>query len=384
MPSFTTARIAFLFLVLMSIMRNYGIPKKVFYYLFVLFLVLAVAFIQFIFKSDSTQLSRLFWFMIYGVISPFLFVNFLKSRKEFLLLVSVAVVIQAVLSILSFMNPAIKALFYNLVIFTSNFEEEQVLRAVAFASIGGAGLSVIQSLGVISSIALLKLNDFSIYNKVLLWVGITITLISIFLIGRTGLFISFLFIAGYLISEIKSFKSTLIFVLIIGAIYQVNFVSILENMTANVDGFNIDLFTSWIENAFKLKGNDTSEVLASMPIPPISFETIIGTGRVVDESGLGNASMHDSGYIQTYYSLGLLCAFYFYCIYIIFLLLQLKSKSNVYNYFLILVMLIIEVKEPFIFQYVFPFFVLSIILVTARLSDSNEVVINKELNINLN
>ena len=367
LPSITTARVCFLLLLLLSVNKKKVFSKTFVYFLLALTFVFLVALIQSFFSSDSTQVSRLLWFTLYGIITPFLFVNFTKSRNEFLYLISFAVAIQALLSVFSFINPSIKSLFYNLVIFTSNFDEDQVLRAVAFASIGGAGLSVIQSVGVIASLVLLKTNKFGLYKSVLLWFIITIIVISIVLIGRTGLFISFLCLLIYFISEIKSFKNIVVISLIVIAVYQINLINLLENLTSDVDGFNVDMFTAWIENAFKIKNNDTSEVLASMPIPPITFQTIIGTGRVVHESGVENASGHDSGYIQTYYSLGLLISVFFYTIYSFFLRYQIRRKSNMYLYILVLIMFMIEIKEPFIFQYVFPFFVLSMILVNDKM-----------------
>ena len=177
LPSITTARICFLILLLLSI-NNIKVFNKTFYnFLFALTLVFLVALIQYTFSTDSAQLSRIVWFMLYSIIAPFLFVSFIKSRNELLFLISFAVALQAIFAILSFINPAIKELYYNLIIFTSNFNEDQVLRAVAFASIGGAGLSVIQSIGVISSLVLLKTNKFSPYRNFLLWFVVIIIVI---------------------------------------------------------------------------------------------------------------------------------------------------------------------------------------------------------------
>ena len=207
LPSITIARICFLILLLLSI-NNIKVFNKTFYnFLFALTLVFLVALIQYYFSNDSAQLSRIVWFTLFSIIAPFLFVSFIKSRNELLFLISFAVALQAMFAILSFINPAIKELFYSLIIFTSNFNEDQVLRAVAFASIGGAGLSVIQSIGVISSLILLKTNKFSLYSYILLWFVVIIILISIVLIGRTGLFISFLCLLLYFISELKNFKN---------------------------------------------------------------------------------------------------------------------------------------------------------------------------------
>jgi hypothetical protein len=372
LPSITTARICFLVLLLVSVNKKKVFAKTFYNFLFSLSLVFLVALIQYSFSSDSAQLSRLLWFTLYSIIAPFLFISFIKSRNELLYLISFAVALQAILTILSFINPSIKALFYNLIIFTSNFDEDQVLRAFAFASIGGAGLSVIQSIGVISSLVLLKINNNGFYRTILLWFVIIIIIVSIVLIGRTGLFISFFSLIIYFINQIKKIKNIVLISLISVTIYQVNLISILENLTSGINGFSVDVFTEWIENAFKLKNNDTSEALASMPIPPINLQTIIGTGRVVHESGIGNASGNDSGYIQTYYSLGLLISVFFYTIYILFLRNQINRTSSKSLYILLFIMFTIEIKEPFIFQYVFPFFVLSIILV------SNKIKINSD------
>ena len=120
-----------------------------------------------------------------------------------------------------------------------------------------------------------------------------------------------------------------------------------------------------------MKDNDTTDALNEMPVPPLSFETIIGTGRVRSITGNGNASGHDSGYVQTYYSLGLLLAIFFYIFFLIFAIFLIQrnkfqkyydSKKQKILYLLILIVFVIEIKEPFIFHYSFPFFVLSSIL----------------------
>lgn len=360
LPRLTTGRLCFLALIIYSIFKKKGIPRVAMSFILILCFILVIVLMQYSYSSDSTQISRIIWFTLYGILSPFLFINFIKSKNEFLYLISIAVVIQAGLSIFSFINPSIKSLFYNLIIYTSNFDEDQSLRAVGFASIGGAALSVIQSIGVITILFLFRTNVFGFYKSLLLWGGIIVIILSIVLIGRTGLFISFFCILLYFISEIRNVKNVIVFGLIIFALYQINWLTILERATTDVSGFNITIFTEWVENAFKIKNNDTTEVLTNMPIPSLSVETLLGTGMVVDPSGVGNASGHDSGYIQTYYSLGLLMATFFYFSYLSFLIKQIPPKGK-YLYLLIFVMFIIEIKEPFIFQYIYPFFVLSMI-----------------------
>lgn len=372
-PSITTTRLAFLSLVLLNIKNRNPFPRAPFYFLGIVFFIFVVSLVQFIFSSDSSQSSRLFWFSLYGIITPFLLEKHLKNRNEFLFLISLAVSLQAILSIFSFINPSVKGLFYNLIIFTSNYDETETIRATGFASIGGAGLSVIQSTGIIATLILMKLNSFSFVKSALLWGLIFVIAGSTFIIGRTGLFISIFAIGVYILSCKFKSKNILLACLIGFVFYQINFVGMIEKLTSNVDGFNVDVFTNWIDNAFRIKDNTTADNLGGMPIPDLELRTILGTGRVVHESGEGNASMNDSGYIQTYYSLGILAAFLFYSSYFLFLFEQIKMRNSKSLYILLFITALIEIKEPFIFQYAFPFFVLSVIL----LINKTEIKSNK-------
>ena len=265
-------------------------------------------------------------------------------------------------------------MLYDLVIFTANFDEKQTLRAVGFSSAGGASLSLVQSFGVISSLILLHFLQYSIKVRLLLWVNIILILISIFLIGRTGLIISFLAILIYLIPHLLSLKKVIITSCIVLIISQINYVGIIERSMNDVDGFNTELFTAWIENAFSLEDNATSEDIKSMQIPALSFETFIGTGMVTNLALEANASGHDSGYVQSYYSLGLILASFFYVAYFNFLISLAKGLREPLLYLIIILVFIVEIKEPFIFQYTLPFFVLCSILVFKKFPRTSQYV----------
>ena len=98
----------------------------------------------------------------------------------------------------------------------------------------------------------------------------------------------------------------------------------------------------------------------------MSLKTIVGTGEVFDLRFMKNASGNDSGYIQTYYSSGFILAIAFYISYFWFLLKETKSKNLFSFLFIIILMFIIEIKEPFIFKYILPFFILNLILLTNK------------------
>jgi O-antigen ligase len=275
------------------------------------------------------------------------------------------------MTIFSFLIPSVKSVFNNLILSSSNYDETNVLRAMGFASVGGASFSVIQSTGVISLLILLKFINLNYIKRFLIWISILIILVSIFFVGRTGMFISFIAIFIYVISLKVKFRNVAVILMLLFLVFQINYTSFIENLTSGVDGFRSDLFINWIESSFKVKDNDTTDALNEMPVPPLSFETIIGTGRVRSITGNGNASGHDSGYVQTYYSLGLLLAICFYIFFLIFAIFLIQrnkfqkyydSKKQKILYLLILIVFVIEIKEPFIFHYSFPFFVLSSIL----------------------
>ncbi len=90
-----------------------------------------------------------------------------------------------------------------------------------------------------------------------------------------------------------------------------------------------------------------------MTIPPLSIETLLGTGIVYQEGVLYLGT--DIGYIQNYYSLGLILTVAFYSSLLAMLVtffMQVRSKFfRYYLLFFILCMFVVEYKEPFIFKY---------------------------------
>src|SRR5262249_46557179 len=97
--------------------------------------------------------------------------------------------------------------------------------------------------------------------------------------------------------------------------------------------------------------------LVGQPVPPVTLETLLGTGLVVDR--YGNASGNDSGYIQTYYALGLVMAAVFYlAVAALMLKYAIRARYAFPLMALVASMFIVEYKEPFVFKYTYPFFVL--------------------------
>jgi hypothetical protein len=80
----------------------------------------------------------------------------------------------------------------------------------------------------------------------------------------------------------------------------------------------------------------------------------------------GNASGNDSGYIQSYYALGLVVSVLFYGFLAGHLSGYLKaSRGKGMHVLLVALMFVIEAKEPFIFKYGMPFFCLAAVYLLA-------------------
>jgi hypothetical protein len=95
--------------------------------------------------------------------------------------------------------------------------------------------------------------------------------------------------------------------------------------------------------------------VANMPIPPLSVETLLGTGLV--RTAGANVTGSDSGYVQSYYALGLVMAAFFYLsLARVFLAYLGRIPEKLLYGMLVAAMFLIEAKEPFIFKYIVPFF----------------------------
>ena len=356
LPYFTTGRIAFLFLLITNFNRIHF--DNLFYWGCTIFaLLLFYSLFQSIYSSESIQTSRLFWFIIYGWVLPYLVLFYLKKAEQVYFFVFLAATLQAILVFVMFFNIEIRFQIMGMLKVVTNITQLETLqRAFGFTSLTGSAFSVVQASGFFSGIYYLSRTSFnSILFKLFIWIGLIGILLSTVLIGRTGLLISIFFLVYYFIF-ISNTKQKIIFLLISFFLYQIDFESSFINLTENIEGFKSEWFITWIEEAFNFRKNSTLDELNTMYIPPITIETIIGMGRVESESGFGNASMNDSGYIQTYYSLGLIMSAIFYLSYFCLSFFRwLNSKRDPLILIFLIIVFLIEYKEPFIFKYSLPF-----------------------------
>lgn len=368
LPALTSARIILLFFLIRVNFSNtikLKFSNNIIVFLSILFLLFIGSIIQYINSNDFIQSSRLLWFSIYSIITPYLLSKHFSNLKEFLSCFLFSTFIQSVIAIFSFFNPAVKQSISSLIVVGGNDLDEAIYRAISFSGSSGAALSVIQFCGVYSGLFLLTKYSFSKLNCLFIWIGLIFSLLSTLIIGRTGLICSLFAVIIFSISQFN-FKKLFYFLTIVILISQINFLSILETQTESIPGFKVDFFLNWIEEAFTVKDNNTANAINEMPVPPLNFNTILGTGEIFNYDTMRNSSGNDSGYIQTYFSLGIILAFVFYFSYFLFLILQIGNKNKFFIFILISLLFLIEIKEPFMFKYMFSFFVFSFILLSKK------------------
>ncbi|WP_295231677.1 hypothetical protein [uncultured Chryseobacterium sp.] len=364
-PSFTTARISIVTIILILILKRKKIEfqRRTVNFLLVLLFLIACSILQAAFSNDFTQTSRLFYFTVISLLGAYFIIPFIRSRNELLWLFLIACSIQGVIVLYGFFVPAFKLTLETYIIYGANFGIDNLYRSVGFSSSSGAALSVIQCIGVISAGLLITTNFRNGFTKIIVIVLGLVCFVSIFVVGRTGLWISFIFIS---VMFGNNYRFILSFAVLTIFFYYINLNALLESATSGLSDFSVEYFSGWLGESLDVSDNATVNALNEMSIPPLDWDTLIGTGKISDSNGL-NSSGNDMGYIQTYYSLGLILTFVFYFSLLLFLKSFVKNSSNIKAlYILIAIVFFADLKEPMLFKYALPFFIFSIFLIDKK------------------
>lgn len=317
----------------------------------IVFFALPAVVLQYYFVPDFGQLSRFIHLALYSYVGAALVVIIARDIKVVLITVLLAISVQSIIIIFSFFSLEYRAWFDAIqAVGASNYDANYIYRAPGFSSAGGSVLSVIQSLGVLIGWLLLKKNK--VYNPVsrksayLIFFSMSLSVISCFLVGRTGVILSGIFLILYLMSGV--YRTSFIKFLIIFSIFLFIFMSTYIFSLLGSD-FSVDYFKTWAFGIFT-GDDDTLSYLNSMAIPKLSSDTFFGTGlsSIIDGA---NPSGHDSGFIQAYYSMGLFFAFILYISYVYVLFYSLSWLPIILRIILAIVFFSIEFKEPFLFKY---------------------------------
>jgi hypothetical protein len=292
---------------------------------------------------------------------------------EFLRLFALVTLVQAFFIVVSMLSPAYRGWLAGVLVQGGNMELSSAGRPTGLTNGGGAARSGVQALGVYASLerALATRGRARV-----LWVAGALVITATALVtGRTGLLMSLAFLGMFLLRPRSGQSGVYVAVAACGLAAAAAWPFVHATLEERLPAF--DQLSRWALEFF-VSGGRTDSVadLQSMPIPPLTQDTFVGTGLV--EGRFGNASGSDSGYVQTYFALGLPMTIVLYST-MAAALVSMSAASAVRGRRLALIamMFVIEVKEPFIFKYVFPFFVLSTLLLEQRTRRDARVVLER-------
>lgn len=368
-PFLTTGRIVVLILFTYSLF-HINEYKQLGSFPLIILIFAIISLFQSFFSGDYTQFSRFFWFTLYVIFGGFWLskIAFRYSIDPFIVFIS-AISIQSLIILLLFLNIELKSLVAEIVQMGINFEIEYIYRGIGFTSQAGANLSIIQSFGVISG--LIVLSKKTKENKTLIVILLITCFLSTLLIGRTGMIVSLIALGYFFIFSIKVNTKSIATMFAVVAMIIISITLLLNNISEIIPGFSMDYFKGWLTGVFTGEDNTLDVLINQQNFPPIEPKTLLGTGEVIGLNG-SNAAGHDSGYIQTYYSLGLIFSILFYGFLLYYLTRNKITIVTNWGHFLIAIIFILELKEPFLFKYSFPLMVF-ILLYTDRFKKRNNV-----------
>lgn len=370
MSALTTTRIAIVFFIGLLLLSHNALntmvralkKDRIYFLLFTPFIVWN--FIHFRFGyGDPTQFARSVYFFIYVLICAPLVAALIKTKERFIFAVFIAGLIQAFFVYVSFVVPEYKDWLATVVQETGNVPLRSKVRSAGFSNGASSALSLVISLSVFSGMLIFKETKHAL-NRVLVFFGVIFIFASTIFVGRVGLIMSAYFITIILLLSFSNKKNILVLVAVVGG------VAILGPIAYEYLSQNSKFEERVLGWAFSFLTDDdvTADRLVDMNIPPLTINNFFfGNSNVKLSNGL-NASGSDIGYIQTYFASGLLMTLYFYILFALYMLKQLlKSSSQLIGLTILLPIFLLEIKEPFTFKYMYPFFALTFLY----LSQSN-------------
>ena len=303
---------------------------------------------------------QLFYYILYGIIFPYIFIGLFSDEYHFSYMVIFSSLVQAVFVFFEFFNSNFKYWLIKFILQPGNISYLYKYRATGLG-LEGSALSMFLWLGVFCCCYLLVNRRLCVSKSIFLSSIIVILVGAMFISGRTGLYLSFIFLPfiTFMIfflknNALKKFFIPVLFVgLIVGGVSFRNIdlpkIETLLSIWNRVSGIIYDY-----ENDATLKG------LTRQHIPEFGFYTIVGTGLIRGRVESFYA-MCDRGYVKTYMGLGLIVGIYFYFCFFKYgskLILNIKDKKKK---LLLLccfcVLFVVEYKEAYFYEkYIFSAF----------------------------
>jgi len=312
--------------------------------------------------ADFTQLSRLIHLALFAGVGGL--VVAVACRLEILRFVeafTAAVTLQSLFIGYSFASAGYREWLSSLVIQGGNVPLTSGFQPPGFSNGAGAALSLIQGLGVFTALYGVRFAPRA-RERLLFGIAGVANALSTLVVARTGMQMALVFVlvfaltggVGTLMRYAGIATTVVIVVALIGGRIVTALTDVNPKLPASLER-DVRLFLEGRQEA-------SFRELLSQPVPALNVETVLGTGLVAAPDRVRNASGNDSGYIETYFALGLPMATVFYAMMLMLTsLLWARTHYEPLLGALIGVMFVVELKEPFMFKYAYPFLALTLL-----------------------
>jgi hypothetical protein len=313
--------------------------------------------------EDTVMFSRAFWFILFSVLSAFLYVRMCRfNLSSAMSYYFIAMLIQALLVFNSVLDPDFRTWVNHALINRGNIDFSEEVRFAGLSNSGGAQVSLQLGLGVVASLVLFIRSPSVLGRFGLVLAALLITIATIF-VGRTGLYLSLLTMLGFIFLSRRALFIPVLLITSTLALSSYIFSASLDEVGLKINDVKLERTVQWAFDLFLTGKSSSAEALVSgfSETRELSVtELMIGSGRVKVREGV-NYSGNDSGYIQSLYALGLPLSILFYAaLFWVYwqMLRPVRGRLKTIGLALVALVFILEMKEPFIFKYTLPFFVL--------------------------
>jgi hypothetical protein len=315
-PSFTSSRMAFLILLIPAIRRKLvwvfeDIHENLGFYL-IFFGVFAYSIVLNMLGGDTDAASLISQFIYLPLLGSHLYLRFIGyDWDRFHRHVMWVVLIQSCLQFYSFISIDFRFWVSGILFQTGNVELTNASAPPGFSSGAGAAFAIIQSLGAIAALILLR-KSRSLPETLLCTLALGLSIASCTISGRTGLLISLAFLIAFAWSGSARIRIAILTILIgLSLLFFVYFDEIrllVALISPDLDWRLNGILRRAMEPFTKLGDAQSVQEYSSMIVPALKMETFLGTGflRSVFDG------RHDSGYVQMYYGIGLPMALLYY------------------------------------------------------------------------
>jgi len=305
----------------------------------------------------KNPIASIVYFVMIGLFGAIFLQYLFRSFKEFMRAITVISLWQCAFIFVEGISQRFKEIL-DIYIYNESVQYLQESRASGLGATG-SWVSVLLFFGIFAS------GYFVLTEKstIKYWLEIMVILLAQFFTGKTGLFCAIICIFYILWVKSGKFRHiatrsikyglVLLFVAIIG-------VAVLSGARS---GLAQSLISNSVERLFS-KGAYITEsgggffgaFFSQQTVVPLSWDSLLGYGYSRNISINGVLYRHDSGYINRYVSDGLIMAAIEYLALLSLMLGVCKSIADIklrkYVKLLIGLLFLIEIKEPYIYQYV--------------------------------